>query len=104
MKIVLFHIRTRPDLDEAAYEAKFAEMLGLVSQVPGFLGMSGFSGEDGTELAVARFSSDEALKAWREDPGHLRTQEMGRREFFSDYTITVADVDREYTWRAAEEE
>jgi hypothetical protein len=30
-------------------------MLELVSGMPGFVGIEGFSGEDGSELAIARF-------------------------------------------------
>jgi len=98
VKIVLFRIQTRPDLDAAAYEDAFEEMLALVAEIPGFVGLEAFTGEDGSELAVARFETDEALAAWRVLPAHRRMQERGRSEFFATYTITVTDLDREYSW------
>lgn len=81
MEIVLFRIRTREDINQEEYQRAFARMLELVSQVPGFVGIEGFAGEDGSELAVARFESLEAIAAWRDQPEHVRTRRRGREEF-----------------------
>jgi heme-degrading monooxygenase HmoA len=101
MVTVQFKITPREDVDQAEYERTFSRMLELVSQMPGFLGIDGYAGEDGTELAVARFESDEAVKAWKQHPEHLETQERGRRNFFAAHDITVAEVLRHYEWSAA---
>jgi heme-degrading monooxygenase HmoA len=98
MEIVLFRNRTRPDVDTAEYERAFAEMYDRVSQLPGFISIDGYAGEDGTELAVARFDSREAVEQWRDDPEHVRTQARGRDEFFDAYDITIATVWRTYDW------
>jgi heme-degrading monooxygenase HmoA len=73
-------------------------MLELVSGMPGFVGIEGFSGEDGSELAIARFESPEAIAAWREHPEHVQTRQRGREEFFASYDITIASVWRNYDW------
>ena len=101
MVTVQFKITPREDVDQAEFERTFSRMLELVSQMPGFLGIDGYAGEDGTELAVARFESDEAVKAWKQHPEHLETQERGRRNFFAANDITVAEVLRHYEWSAA---
>lgn len=98
MEIVLFKIRTRPDIDAEAYGQAFEAMLGRVSSAPGFLGIEAYQAEDGTELAVARFESKEAVAAWRDDAEHLTTQERGRQEFFDAYEILVGSVWRQYDW------
>lgn len=98
MKIILFRIQTRRDVDEAEYTAAFEEMYELVTQMPGFISLDSFSNEMGEELAVARFDSDEHLREWRDLPAHKATQLRGREEFFDSYRITVADLDREYGW------
>ena len=98
MKVVLFKIRVREDIDQAEYERTFEQMLELVSTVPGFRSIEGFAGEDGSELAVAWFDSDESIAEWKQHPQHLVTQERGRTEFFSAYDITIAEVDRRYGW------
>jgi heme-degrading monooxygenase HmoA len=103
MKVVLFHIRTREDIDQVDYQRTFERMVELVSAMPGFRGIDGFAGEDGRELAVAWFDSDEALAEWKRHPEHVATQEKGRKEFFSAYEITIAEVDRQYGWPDTED-
>jgi heme-degrading monooxygenase HmoA len=98
MEVVLFHIRTRPDVDETEYGRAFEHMVTLVSEMPGFSCLEGFSGEDGRELAVARFESEDAIAAWRDHPEHVRTRQRGREEFFAEYDITIATVSRHYSW------
>src|SRR5580692_12720321 len=98
MKVVLFKIRVREDIDQAEYERTFEQMLELVSTVPGFRSIEGFAGEDGSELAVAWFDSDESIAEWKRQPEHLATQEQARREFFTSYEITIADTERQYGW------
>ncbi|MGH3852010.1 MAG: antibiotic biosynthesis monooxygenase family protein [Pseudonocardiaceae bacterium] len=101
MEIVLFRIRTREDINQEEYQHVFARMLELVSQVPGFVGIEGFAGEDGSELAVARFESLEAIATWRDQPEHVRTRHRGREEFFASYDVTIATVSRHYDWSAS---
>ena len=99
MEIVLFKIHTREDIDQTEYEAAFERMLALVSEIPGFVGIEGYRGEDGSELAVARFETSEAIAAWRDQPEHAATRERGRSEFFESYDITIATVKRHYDWQ-----
>ena len=53
MKVVLFKIRVREDIDQAEYERTFEQMLELVSTVPGFRSIEGFAvvGVIGVDLA-----------------------------------------------------
>jgi heme-degrading monooxygenase HmoA len=101
MVVVLFHINVRADADKAEYERASERMVELVSSMPGFLGVEGFAAADGSELAVARFESEKAVRDWKAHPEHVRTQERGRTEFFASYDITVAQVIRHYSWSAA---
>ena len=98
MEVVLFHIKPRPDIDTEAYQAAFERMLELVAEVPGFVSIDGFGGEDGSELAVARFESREAIDQWRDQPEHVLTRQRGRDEFFDAYDITIATVWKHYDW------
>lgn len=98
--VVLFRNYHRPDMDEAAYESAFEQMYAIVSGMDGFISIEGFGGEDGSELAVVRFESDEAIQAWKSHPDHVRTQQRGRDEFYRAYDITVAEVTRSYNWVA----
>lgn len=100
MVVLLFHIKVREDVDAAEYQRTSERMVELVSGMPGFRSIEGFTGEDGRELAIAYFDSDEAVQAWRDHPEHVHTRERGRTEFFDAYDITVAEVIRHYDWSA----
>jgi heme-degrading monooxygenase HmoA len=102
VEVVLFHIQTRENLVVDDYERAFEEMLTYVSEMPGFVSIEPFTGEDGSELAVARFESRAAIEAWRIHPEHLRTQQRGRQEFFARFRISIATVWKQYTWSEAE--
>lgn len=102
MEIVLFRIHTREGVDEAEYEKTFGHMLELVSEIPGFVGIEGFVGEDGSELAVARFDSPESIARWRDHPEHVHTRDRGREEFFASYEITIATTWKQYHWTAGD--
>jgi heme-degrading monooxygenase HmoA len=101
MEIVLFHAKTREGVDQQEYQKAFERMLELVSQSPGFVSIEGFTGEDGSELAVARFESADAIALWRDQPEHVRTRQRGRDEFFASYDITIATVWKQYDWTAS---
>lgn len=98
MEIVLFHIRTRENVDELEYGRSYKRMVELVREIPGFISVDEFTSEDGSELAVARFENMDAIDAWREQPDHVRTRRRGRDEFFSSYEITIATVHKQYGW------
>lgn len=98
MEVALLQVKLRDDVDRAELQKAFEYMVSLVSQVPGFIGMDGFSGEDGSQLLVARFASGEALATWRNHPEHVKMQARGREEFFDSGSVTVATVSREYGW------
>ncbi len=104
MEVVLFHIRTRPDIDEVEYLRVFERMVELVLEIPGFVSIEVFTGEDGSELAVARFESEEAIAAWRDHPEHVQTRQRGRHEWFASYDITIATVARQYNWSMSDED
>jgi len=94
--IVLFRNNPRADIDQAEYESAFVKMLELAQQMPGFVSIDGYSGSDGSELAVVRFESEETLAAWKNHPEHVEMQARAREAFYDSYHITVATQIREY--------
>ncbi len=80
MVIVLFKAKLREDVDQAEHDRTFERMLELVSAMPGFISVDGYSASAGGDLAVVRFESEEALLAWRRHPEHVSAQQRGRSE------------------------
>jgi len=44
----------------------------------------------------------DSIKAWREDPEHVKTQQLGREKIFASYKIRVCELEREYGWELSE--
>jgi heme-degrading monooxygenase HmoA len=97
MVIVLFEHRLRADVDQDEWQQTFGRMVGLASEMPGFISINGYAAEDGGGLAVVRFESDEDVQAWKAHPDHMEAQARGREAFFESYKMTVAgSIIREY--------
>jgi heme-degrading monooxygenase HmoA len=93
---VLIRTSLRPGADLAAYEAMNARMEALVSQIPGYLGIKGYTSEDGDSVAIAQFESHDALLRWRNHPEHREAQRAGRERFYATYDVRVCTVERAY--------
>ncbi|MDP6474995.1 MAG: antibiotic biosynthesis monooxygenase [Alphaproteobacteria bacterium] len=52
--------------------------------------------EAGKFVSISFWRDEDAVVAWRRHPGHAAAQDLGRRELFADYRITVAQSLRVY--------
>ncbi len=99
MVLVVFGTKMRDDADLEEYARHQERMRALVQETPGFISIKGFVGEDGEEISIARFESDEAVKLWRSHPEHLLTQRRAREAFYASYWIQVSTTIRDYAWK-----
>jgi hypothetical protein len=52
--------------------------------------------ENGEEVAVSWWESEDDIQRWRKHPLHVRAQQSGKVHWYSSYDVTVADVTRAY--------
>ena len=95
MIVIVFRSRSKPGIEEAVGPVG-ERMYSLATTMPGFISYKDFTAEDGESVTIVEFESLETLRAWREHPEHLATQERGRKEFFSEYHIQVCTPVRDY--------
>lgn len=81
---------------EDGYEAMAERMAELAREQPGFLGMDSARNPDGSGITVCYWTDEAAIRAWAQNAEHLAAQERGRRDWYSDYAIRVARVERSY--------
>lgn len=98
MVIIVFRVRLRSGVDEAALGALGARMYELASGMPGFVSYKDFTAGDGESVSIVEFDSPQALAAWREHPEHKIAQQRARDEFFAEYRISVCTHVRETAW------
>jgi heme-degrading monooxygenase HmoA len=80
------------------YEEMSRRMEELARSQVGFLGMESARGADGFGITVSYWTDEAAIGAWRRNAEHLTAQSRGRREWYSEYSIRVARVERSYGW------
>ena len=93
--IVIGDLKLRSDASLDEYEKLGERMYGIVSRMPGFLSVKSFKAEDGEELTLFRFASEEALEAWRTHPEHVETMKRGHAEFYASGHLQICRVIRE---------
>ncbi len=99
--IVEFELREGTESD---FETALLKMQEQVKKYDGFLGETPCCSLDNENKLVTIFSwtDRESIKAWREDPEHVKIQQLGRDQIFSRYRIRVCELEREYAWERPE--
>ena len=97
MVVILFRSRMRPDAGPG-YAEMAAEMLASAMNMPGFVDFRHYTSDAGERLSVVWWENEETLTAWREHERHRLAQRMGREQWYSEYTIEVAEVKRAREW------
>jgi heme-degrading monooxygenase HmoA len=93
--IVIGDLKLRDNTVVDEYDRLGERMYGIVSRLSGFLSVKSFKAEDGEELTVFRFASEEALEAWRTHPEHVETMKRGHDEFYASGFLQICKVIRE---------
>jgi heme-degrading monooxygenase HmoA len=96
--VVIFKTHLRKGADSEAYAKTSRRMHELVEQIPGFISIKAYTGEDGEEIDLVRFANEEALRMWKEQPEHLEAQRRGREEFYDRYSVQACKVVRDYAF------
>jgi len=89
--VIFTSIRTAGD---HGYAETSDRMVELASGQPGFLGIESVRDAQGTGITVSYWTSTEAIAAWKAQAEHQLAQQRGRREWYQQYEIRIARVER----------
>ncbi len=93
--IVVGDLKLREDAAIDEYGRLGQRMYDIVSRLPGFLSVKSFKADDGEEITIFRFASEQALETWRTHPEHVETMKRGHAEFYASGFLQVCKVVRE---------
>jgi len=93
--IVIGNLNLRDGADVDEYDRLGTRMYEIVSRLPGFQSVKSYKADDGSEITLFRFASEEALEAWRTHPEHVETMKRGHTEFYASGHLQVCKVIRE---------
>jgi len=79
------------------YAETSARMLELAAEQDGFLGVES-ARDDSLGITVSYWASLEAIRAWKRNAEHRIAQERGRSDWYREYAIRVARVERAYDY------
>lgn len=92
--VIFTSVRTAHD--DGGYGAAADRMVELARQQPGFLGVESARGSDGLGITVSYWTTEEAIRTWRENAEHLMVQAQGRAHWYAQFELRVARVERAY--------
>lgn len=78
------------------YADMAARMVELAASMPGYLGIESTRDADGFGITVSYWESEEAIRNWKANAEHREAQQRGLKEWYSDFTLRVAKVERAY--------
>jgi len=53
--------------------------------------------EGDKEIALSYWPDEDSVLRWKNDPLHIAAQQQGKRSWYQDYQVQVANITREYT-------
>ncbi len=84
--------------DQDEYFELLAQIEEAARRMPGFVDYKGFLAEDGERVSLVTFASEEAQRAWRDEPRHRAAQQKGRDRFYLDYSVQVGECTHVSQW------
>jgi heme-degrading monooxygenase HmoA len=90
--VTVFRSRLRPDAEANGYLELAARMEARARAMRGFRDFKTFVAADDERVSIVVFESLADHEAWRDDPQHREAQRLGRDRFYSEYTISVAEL------------
>jgi heme-degrading monooxygenase HmoA len=95
MIVTIFRSRLRPE--HADEYGRVADRIHeLATRQPGFVSIKPYTAADGERVSIVTFETWETHDAWRDHPEHREAQRLGREKFYSEYSIEVGEIDRQY--------
>ncbi|ESU22416.1 antibiotic biosynthesis monooxygenase [Flavobacterium enshiense DK69] len=79
---------------EEGYSQTADRMVELASQQPGFLGVESARNEIG--ITVSYWKDLESIKNWKMDAEHTIAREKGRIDWYNEFKVRIAKVERDY--------
>ncbi len=93
---VIFTSVRASDVDDG-YAQMAEQMVELAAHQPGFVGVQSVrDAGTGVGITVSYWADDQSARAWKNVAEHRIAQELGRAQWYADYSVVVAQVSRAY--------
>lgn len=94
--VIFSNQRTEVD---AGYGDMAERMLALAARQPGYLGVDSVRNDQGSGITVSYWRTLDDIAAWRGHAEHTEARNAGRTQWYRDFQVRIAKVEREYGWQ-----
>lgn len=92
--VIFTSVRTTVDEE---YEEMGQRMVALAQEQKGFLGVESARNDIG--ITVSYWKDLDSIRQWKQNLEHLDAQRKGRANWYENYTVRIALVEREYDFK-----
>lgn len=92
--VIFSSILTKEDEN---YLIKGKELIELAQKQDGFLGLESARNDIG--ITVSYWRDLDSIKKWKENTEHSLAREQGRNEWYSEFKLRIARVERDYEFK-----
>lgn len=95
--VIFSSIRTKED---HGYAETSEQMIELAKNQAGFLGVE--YAREGLGITVSYWKDLESIKKWKKHADHARARHMGREQWYKEFKVRIALVERDYEFEMKE--
>lgn len=95
---VIFRSQRTLSQPDDGYGATADRMVSLAASQPGYLGVESARDAEGNGITVSYWRGLDDIQAWRAVTEHTAARDQGRRDWYRDYDLRIARVERHYGW------
>jgi heme-degrading monooxygenase HmoA len=92
----------RTDGGAADYDRAADRMATLAAEQPGYLGIESTRDAQGFGITVSYWRALDDVAAWKRNAEHTLARDTGRAQWYTQYELRVARVERAYAWQRPE--
>jgi heme-degrading monooxygenase HmoA len=92
----------RTDRGADDYERTAYRMAMLAARQPGYLGIENARDAQGFGITVSYWQTLDDVAAWKRHAEHTIARDTGRAQWYTQYELRVARVERAYAWQRSE--
>jgi heme-degrading monooxygenase HmoA len=91
---------SRLNRDPVSYTEMAARMEELAAQSPGYLGIESVRNAEGHGITISYWANEAAIREWKGETEHRIAQATGQSQWYKDYCVRIAKVERDYVFPA----
>lgn len=98
MIVVVFQVTMREGQEQRYFDLA-AELRPELEKIEGFVSVERFQSlaTPGKYVSLSFWRDEEAVRRWRSQGAHRIAQELGKKEIFADFRISIGHLVRDYT-------